>query len=146
LPVKSRRGIFEIEFNFNFIYQIKIIRSGTNFMAAKKSVAAQPVAKGTKGGKTSKAAAGQPTTKEKSLGELTSALAGSTGTTKAQAKAFLDAHAELLIGELKTSGGVQLAGIDNLKMGERTRCLSLVLAINLFDNSRLHQKRFDLLA
>ena len=87
-------------------------------MAAKKSAAAQPAAKGTKGGKTAKAAE-QPTAKEKSLGELTGALAERTGTTKVQAKAFLDAHAELLIEELKQSGSVQLAGIGKLKMGER---------------------------
>ena len=88
-------------------------------MAAKKSAAAKPAAKGTKGAKTSKAAAEQPAAKEKSLGELTSVLAERTGTTKVQAKAFLDAHAELLIGELKQSGSVQLAGIGKLKMGER---------------------------
>jgi DNA-binding protein HU-beta len=79
-------------------------------MAAKKEVAA-------KGAKTAKAT--KSLAKEKSLGELVSALAEKTGTTKAQAKAFLDAHAALLIEELKTSGSVQLAGIGKLKMGER---------------------------
>jgi DNA-binding protein HU-beta len=87
-------------------------------MAAKKSAATKPAAKkGTKGAKTSKAA--PSSAKEKSLGELTSALAERTGTTKVQAKAFLEAHAELLIEELKQSGSVQLAGIGKLKMGER---------------------------
>lgn len=57
--------------------------------------------------------------KEKSLGELVSALAEKTGVTKVQAKTFLDAHAEMLIEELKQSGSVQLAGIGKLKMGER---------------------------
>ncbi len=75
-------------------------------MAAKKTAA-----------KATKTAA--PTVKEKSLGDLVGALAEKTGTTKAQAKAFLGAHAELLIEELKTSGSVQLAGIGKLKMGER---------------------------
>lgn len=82
-------------------------------MAAKKSTSAKPAAKGAK---TAKAAAAA---KEKSLSELTGALAEKTGTTKVQAKAFLDAHAALLIEELKTSGSVQLAGIGKLKVGER---------------------------
>ena len=89
-------------------------------MAAKKSAAAKPAAKGTKGAKTSKTAE-QPAVKEKSLSELTSALAERTGTTKVQAKAFLDAHAQLLIDELKQTGSVQLAGIGKLKMGERAK-------------------------
>ena len=90
-------------------------------MAAKKSAAAKPADKAAKGAKTSKAAAAeqQPAAKEKSLGELTSALAERTGVTKVQAKAFLEAHAALLIDELKQSGSVQLAGIGKLKMGER---------------------------
>ena len=86
-------------------------------MAAKKSAAAKTAGKGTKGAKASKAAA--PAAKEKSLSELTGALAERTGTTKVQAKAFLEAHAQLLIEELKQSGSVQLAGIGKLKMGER---------------------------
>ena len=57
--------------------------------------------------------------KEKSVSELSSALAERTGLTKAKAKEFLDAHAELLIEELKQQGSVQLAGIGKLKMGER---------------------------
>lgn len=57
--------------------------------------------------------------KEKSVGELTSALAEKTGLTKAKAKEVLDAHAELLISELQTSGSVQLVGIGKLKLGER---------------------------
>lgn len=83
-------------------------------MAAKKP-AAPTTAKGTKAAK----AAAQPSAKEKSLTELTGALAERTGTTKVQAKSFLDAHAALLIDELKTSGSVQLAGIGKLKLGER---------------------------
>lgn len=79
-------------------------------MAAKKDAATKPA----KGAKAATSAA-----KEKSLGELVGALAEKTGTTKVQAKAFLDAHAELLIDELKQSGSVQLAGIGKLKMGER---------------------------
>ncbi|HLM59932.1 MAG TPA: HU family DNA-binding protein [Pyrinomonadaceae bacterium] len=87
-------------------------------MAAKKSAAAKPAANAAKAGKASTKAA-PVAVKEKSLGELTSALAERTGTTKVQAKAFLDAHAKLLIDELKQSGSVQLAGIGKLKMGER---------------------------
>jgi DNA-binding protein HU-beta len=90
-------------------------------MAAKKP-AAKPAAKAaTKpaaGGKGAKTAAA-PANKEKSLGDLVAALAEKTGVTKAQTKSFLEAHAALLIDELKTSGSVQLAGIGKLKMGER---------------------------
>lgn len=57
--------------------------------------------------------------KEKSVGELVSALAEKTGLTKAKAKEVLDAHAELLVSELQTTGSVQLAGIGKLKLGER---------------------------
>ncbi len=57
--------------------------------------------------------------KEKSLTELVSALADKTGITKAKAKEVLDAHAELLISELKDTGSVQLAGIGKLKLGQR---------------------------
>ncbi len=57
--------------------------------------------------------------KEKSLSELVSALAETTGLTKAKAKEVLDAHAELLISELKETGSVQMAGIGKLKLGER---------------------------
>ena len=57
--------------------------------------------------------------KEKSMGELVGALAETTGLSKAQAKEVLDAHAELLINELKANGSVQLAGIGKLKLGER---------------------------
>lgn len=79
-------------------------------MATKKTSAA-------KTGGTKKAA----TTggKEKSMSELVSALAETTGLTKAKAKEVLDAHAELLINELKSNGSVQLAGIGKLKLGER---------------------------
>ena len=57
--------------------------------------------------------------KEKSLNELVSAIADKTGITKAKAKEVLDAHAELLISELKENGSVQLAGIGKLKLGQR---------------------------
>lgn len=57
--------------------------------------------------------------KEKSVSELVSALAETTGITKAKAKEVLDAHAELLISELKGTGSVQLAGIGKLKLGQR---------------------------
>lgn len=58
-------------------------------------------------------------TKEKSVSELISVLADKTGLTKAKAKEVIDAHSELLIEELKTTGSVQLAGIGKLKLGER---------------------------
>ena len=83
-------------------------------MAAKKPAAAKPAAKAAKGAK-----AAAPAAKEKSLGELVAALAEQTGTTKAQAKAFLDAHSQMIVDELKSTGSVQLAGIGKLKMGER---------------------------
>lgn len=57
--------------------------------------------------------------KEKSLTEIVSALAETTGLTKAKTKEVLDAHADLLVFELKESGSVQLAGIGKLKIGER---------------------------
>ncbi len=57
--------------------------------------------------------------KEKSLTELVSALADRTGITKAKAKEVLDAHAEMLVNELKQNGSVQLAGIGKLKLGQR---------------------------
>ena len=75
--------------------------------AAKKSAAAS--------GKKAAAAGG----KEKSLNELVGALAETTGLTKAKAKEVLEAHAELLISELKETGSVQLAGIGKLKLGQR---------------------------
>ena len=84
-------------------------------MANKKADAA----KTTKTAGEAKKAAGNNSGKEKSLNELTSALAEKTGLTKAKAKEVLDAHAELLISELQTSGSVQLAGIGKLKLGER---------------------------
>jgi len=80
-------------------------------MAAKK-----PAVAATKKKPAAKAA---PVAKEKSLGDLTSALAEKTGVTKVQAKAFLDAHSQLIVDELKSTGSVQLAGIGKLKMGER---------------------------
>lgn len=66
-----------------------------------------------------KQAAAKPAAKEKTVSELISALAEKTGTTKVQAKAFLDAHAELVTDELKASGSVNLPGIGKLKLGER---------------------------
>jgi DNA-binding protein HU-beta len=84
-------------------------------MAANKSSSAKS------SGGAKKASAGKATSggKEKSLTELVSALAETTGLTKAKAKEVLDAHAELLVSELKSNGSVQLAGIGKLKMGER---------------------------
>ena len=84
-------------------------------MAAKKSSSAKSSG-GAKKASVGKATAGG---KEKSLTELVSALAETTGLTKAKAKEVLNAHAELLVSELKTSGSVQLTGIGKLKMGER---------------------------
>jgi DNA-binding protein HU-beta len=85
-------------------------------MATKKNDSAK-----TAGGTTKKAAAGKTASagKEKSLTELVGALAEKTGVTKAQAREVLDAHAELLISELKANGSVQLAGIGKLKLGDR---------------------------
>ena len=86
-------------------------------MATKKNDSAK-----TTGGAAKKAASGKKAAtvgKEKSLTELVSALAETTGITKAKAKEVLDAHAELLISELKENGSVQLAGIGKLKLGQR---------------------------
>lgn len=87
-------------------------------MATKKSDTAK-----TSGGGTKKAAAGKTAatggSKEKSLTELTSSLAEKAGITKVQAKQVLDAHAEMLIDELKQNGSVHLSGIGKLKLGER---------------------------
>lgn len=83
-------------------------------MAAKKPVAKAAAKKDNKTTKT-QASAG----KEKSLNELVGALAEKAGVTKLQAKSILEAHAELLIEELKQNGSVQLAGIGKLKLGER---------------------------
>jgi len=57
--------------------------------------------------------------KEKSVTELVSALAEKTGISKAKAKEVLDAHAEMLVSELKQNGSVQLSGIGKLKLGQR---------------------------
>jgi DNA-binding protein HU-beta len=89
-------------------------------MATKKSTSTKSSGGSKKS--TGKSAAGKSSGsggKEKSLTELITALAESTGLTKAKAKEVLDAHAELLINELKTNGSVQLSGIGKLKMGER---------------------------
>lgn len=67
----------------------------------------------------SSTAATAATGKEKSVSELVSALAEKTGLSKAQIKEVLDAHAELLVDELKTNGSVQLPGIGKLKLGDR---------------------------
>jgi DNA-binding protein HU-beta len=84
-------------------------------MAEKKGSAAKS------GGSAKKAASGKSASggKEKSMTELVGALAEKTGITKAQAKQVLDAHAEMLIDELKQNGSVQLAGIGKLKLGQR---------------------------
>ena len=85
-------------------------------MAAKKTETKKTTtAKTTKGAKKTAATGG----KEKSMSELVGALAETTGLSKAKAKEVLDAHAELLINELKENGSVQLAGIGKLKLGER---------------------------
>lgn len=85
-------------------------------MADKKGSSAK-----TAGGGAKKAAAGKAASggKEKSMTELVSSLAEKTGITKAQAKQVLEAHAEMLIDELKQNGSVQLAGIGKLKLGQR---------------------------
>ena len=84
-------------------------------MATKKNDSAKTRAAQLKNAAGKKASTGS---KEKSLTELVSALAETTGITKAKAKEVLDAHAELLISELKATGSVQLAGIGKLKLGE----------------------------
>jgi DNA-binding protein HU-beta len=86
-------------------------------MAAKKSTSAKSSGAAKKSSTSKSATTGG--SKEKSLTELVSALAETTGLTKDKAREVLDAHAELLISELKTNGSVQLAGIGKLKMGER---------------------------
>ncbi len=83
-------------------------------MATKKTTASKTT-KTTKETKKTAASGG----KEKSMSELVSALAETTGLSKAKAKEVLDAHAELLISELKTNGSVQLVGIGKLKLGQR---------------------------
>lgn len=80
--------------------------AGENSPAAKKGAAGKSGAAGSAG-------------KEKSLIELVGVLAEKTGIAKAQARKVLDAHAELLIEELKQNGSVQLTGIGKLKLGMR---------------------------
>jgi DNA-binding protein HU-beta len=80
-------------------------------MATKKSGSAK-----TTGGAKKTATTGG---KEKSVNELVGALAETTGLSKAKAREVLDAHAELLISELRENGSVQLVGIGKLKLGER---------------------------
>jgi DNA-binding protein HU-beta len=90
-------------------------------MATKKSDTGKTggAAKKTSAAKSSTGATGGTGGKEKSLNELIGALAETTGLTRAKAKEVLDAHAELLVSELRANGSVQLAGIGKLKMGER---------------------------
>ena len=86
-------------------------------MAIKKNDSAKKT-----GGEAKKATSGNTAatgSKEKSLNELVSVLAETTGITKANVREVLDAHAELLISELKETGSVQLAGIGKLKLGQR---------------------------
>lgn len=86
-------------------------------MATKKSDSAK-----TTGSSTKKAAGGKTAStggKEKSMNELVGTLAEKANITKAQAKQVLEAHAEMLIDELKQNGSVQLAGIGKLKLGDR---------------------------
>lgn len=87
-------------------------------MAEKKNNAAKTSggSKGKSAGGASKASTGG---KEKSLTEMVGVLAERTGVTRAKAKEILEAHAALLIEELKNSGSVQLAGIGKLKVGHR---------------------------
>jgi DNA-binding protein HU-beta len=85
-------------------------------MATKKSDSAKSTT-GSK--KAASAKGGSSTGKEKSASDLIGALAETTGITKAKAKEVLDAHAELLISELKENGSVQLIGVGKLKLGER---------------------------
>lgn len=86
-------------------------------MATKKNAATKTTSETKKASSGKKAAASGG--KEKSVAELVSSLAETTGLSKAKAKEVLDAHAELLIDELKQNGSVQLAGIGKLKLGER---------------------------
>ncbi len=88
-------------------------------MASKKSSAAKKPDGGAEKAASVKSSTATTSGKETSLTELISRLAEKTALTKAQAKQVLDAHAELLIDELKQNGSVQLAGIGKLKMGER---------------------------
>ena len=88
-------------------------------MVTKKNDSTKTAGKTTKKAASSKTATPVTSGKEKSVNELVSALADKTGITKVKAKEMLDAHAELLISELQTSGSVQLAGIGKLKLGQR---------------------------
>ena len=85
-------------------------------MAAKKNDSAKTAGAAKKAAPAKAKTTGE---KEKSLTEVISLLADKTGISKAKAKEVLDAHAEFLIEELKTTGSVQLAGIGKLKLGER---------------------------
>ena len=87
-------------------------------MADKKNGSTKAAGSGAKkaaSGKTGATGGG----KEKSMTELVGALAEKAGITKAQAKQVLEAHAEMLIDELKQNGSVQVAGIGKLKLGQR---------------------------
>ncbi len=85
-------------------------------MATKKNDSAKTTGDGKKASSGKGSAEGS---KEKSVSELVNALAETTGLSRAKAKEVLDAHAELLINELKVNGSVQLAGIGKLKLGQR---------------------------
>lgn len=87
-------------------------------MATKKNDTAKTGGSGTKKAASGKSAAAAGS-KERSLTELVSMLAEKAGITKAQAKQVLDAHAEMLIDELKQNGSVHLSGIGKFKLGER---------------------------
>lgn len=88
-------------------------------MAAKKTASAKSGSGASASAKKGTASSSSSAGKEKSLTELVSALADKTGITKAKAKEILDAHAEMLVEELRQNGSVQLSGIGKLKLGER---------------------------
>jgi DNA-binding protein HU-beta len=90
-------------------------RTIINLWQPRKQKPKKHYCKTTKPAKTTASAGG----KEKSMSELVAALAETTELSKAKAKEVLDAHAELLINELKENGSVQLAGIGKFKLGER---------------------------
>jgi hypothetical protein len=77
-------------------------------MATKKSSSTKSSSSAAKKSSASKSAT-TGGSKEKSLTELVGALAETTGLSKDKAREVLDAHAELLISELKSNGSVQLA-------------------------------------
>lgn len=88
--------------------------------ASKKSGGAAKASGGAakKGGSAAKSGSGGGS-REKSLSDLIGALAEKTGLPKTKTREFLDAHAELLVEELRQTGSVHLAGVGKLKLGER---------------------------